>query len=649
MNTLSIDIETYSSVDLKSAGVYKYAQAPDFEILLFAYAFDKQPVEIIDLAQWEDLPDNVLNALTDPAVLKTAHNASFERTCIANHFNLELDPSQWECTMVKASMLGLPLSLDAVAKALKLEQEKSTTGKALIRYFSIPCKPTKANGQRTRNYPEHDAEKWEQFKAYCIQDVEVERGIRESISWFSIPASEKQLWTLDQQINDTGILLDPVFIRHAIHIDRSYRNRLTEEAVQLTGLNNPNSVSQLKEWVNAETDNEVEKLTKEAVPELLKTVENTTVRRVLELRQLMSRSSVKKYNAMTAAICDDSRVRGLLQFYGANRTGRWAGRLVQVQNLPRNELKDLDLARKLVKEGDSELLEILFGNVPDTLSQLIRTAFIAPEAHRFIVADFSAIEARVIAWLAGERWRMEVFKTHGKIYEASASQMFKVPIEQITKGSDLRQKGKVSELALGYQGGPAALITMGALKMGIPEEELPKLVKMWRNANKAIVNYWYEVERAAIEAVERGQKVTIKHGISFFVEKNILFIELPSGRRLAYLYPRLKPNKFGGVSLAYTGMNQTSKQFGFQDTYGGKLVENIVQAVARDCLAVALLRISGAGYKIVMHVHDEIVCEVPNGFGSCEEINKIMSEPIDWAKGLPLTAESYETEYYKKD
>lgn len=649
MTTLSIDIETYSSIDLKSAGVYKYVQATDFEILLFAYAFDNDPVQIVDLAQREDLPDNVYAALTNPAVLKTAHNASFERTCIAKYFGLHLPPQQWECTMVKAAMLGLPFSLDAVAKALKLEQEKNASGKALIRYFSMPCKPTKANGQRARNCPEHDTEKWEQFKNYCIQDVVVERAIKEKLSWFTATEDEKKLWVLDQTINDTGILLDPAFVSNAISIDREYRVRLTEEAVSLTGLGNPNSVAQLKEWVSAEIDKDVEKLTKEAVPELLKTAENGTVRRVLELRQLMSRSSVKKYNAMVAALCADSRVRGLLQYYGANRTGRWAGRLVQVQNLPRNDMKDLDLARQLVKEGDGELLELLFGNVPDTLSQLIRTSFVAPEGHRFIVSDFSAIEARVIAWLTGERWRLEVFKTHGKIYEASASQMFKIPIEQITKGSDLRQKGKVSELALGYQGGHMALVAMGALKMGLAEEELPKLVKMWRNANKAIVNYWYEVERAAIEAVESGQKVAIKHGISFFVENQILFIQLPSGRRLSYLYPRLKPNKFGSVSLVYAGMSQATKQWGFQDTYGGKLVENIVQAVARDCLAVALLRVAEAGYKIVMHVHDEIVCEMPEGVGSCKEINNIMGAPIDWAKGLPLTADSYETKYYKKD
>lgn len=650
MQTLSIDIETYSSADLLKSGVYKYVEAPDFEILLFAYAFNDDPVQLLDLTNAFDSEkyERVIEALINPAILKTAYNANFERTCIAKYFERTLPPEQWECTMVKAGMLGLPMSLDAASKVLKLEQKKDSAGKALIRYFSLPCKPTKTNNFRTRNLPKHDPEKWKQFSDYCVQDVVVEMAIRNKLSFFQIPLTEKRLWQLDQNINDHGVLVDQSFVQNAIHQDIEYKDRLTKEAIELTGLNNPNSAAQLKDWLTTETGESVTSLTKEAIPVLLKSADCEIVKRVLNLRQEMSKTSVKKYEAMAKAVCKDSRIRGLLQFYGANRTGRWAGRLVQVQNLPQNHLSDLDLARRLVKDNDLELLEMLFGNVPDTLSQLIRTAFIAPEGHRFIVADFSAIEARVIAWLAGERWRLQVFATHGKIYEASASQMFKVPIESVTKGSDLRQKGKVSELALGYQGGPNALIKMGALKMGIQENELPKLVKMWRNANKAIVSFWDVVNDAAIAAVE-GTPTSIQHGIKFFTDKNVLFIELPSKRRLSYIAPKLIPNKFGGVSLTYEGMDQTTKQWGKQDTYGGKLVENIVQAIARDCLAESMIRLSDAGYNIVMHVHDETVSEMPYGKGSLAEVNEIMGRPIPWAKGLPLKADSYETTYYKKD
>ncbi len=652
MQTLSIDIETYSSADLLKSGVYKYVEAPDFEILLFAYAFNDDEVQLFDLTEYNSdeaqKSKKVFEALTDPTILKTAYNANFERTCIAKFFKITLPPEQWECTMVKAGMLGLPMSLDAASKVLKLEQKKDSAGKALIRYFSLPCKPTKTNGERTRNLPKHDPEKWKQFSDYCAQDVVVEMAIRNKLSFFQIPLTEKRLWQLDQNINDHGVLVDQSFVYNAIHQDIEYKDRLTKEAIELTGLNNPNSAAQLKDWLTTETGESVTSLTKEAILVLLKSADCEIVKRVLNLRQEMSKTSVKKYEAMAKAVCKDSRIRGLLQFYGANRTGRWAGRLVQVQNLPQNHLSDLDLARRLVKDNDLELLEMLFGNVPDTLSQLIRTAFIAPEGHRFIVADFSAIEARVIAWLAGERWRLQVFATHGKIYEASASQMFKVPIESVTKGSDLRQKGKVSELALGYQGGPNALIKMGALKMGIQENELPKLVKMWRNANKAIVSFWDVVNDAAIAAVE-GTPTSIQHGIKFFTDKNVLFIELPSKRRLSYIAPKLIPNKFGGVSLTYEGMDQTTKQWGKQDTYGGKLVENIVQAIARDCLAESMIRLSDARYNIVTHVHDETVSEMPYGKGSLAEVNEIMGRPIPWAKGLPLKADSYETTYYKKD
>lgn len=648
MRTLSIDIETYSSTDIKGAGVYKYVEAPDFDILLFAYAFDNEPVQVVDLAGGEMLPYEVISALKDPAVLKKAFNANFERVCISKWLNLYLPVEQWQCTMVHASMIGLPLSLEQVAKALKLEQQKMTEGKALIRYFSMPCKPSKANGMRTRNLPEHDAEKWEKFKAYCVQDVVTERAIYDKLSFFRVPDIEKQLWYLDQRINDTGVLLDTELVGNAIEIDNNYRERLTTEAIELTGLSNPNSAAQLKNWIGTETGAEVEKLTKESVPELLAQTDSETVQRVLNIRQEMAKTSVTKYKAMVKAVCSDNRVKGLLQFYGANRTGRWAGRLVQVQNLPRNELVDIDVARDLVKHNMSEVLEMCFGNVPDTLSQLIRTAFIAPAGSRFIPADFSAIEARVIAWLAGEQWRLQVFATHGKIYEASAAQMFKVPIESVTKGSPLRQKGKVAELALGYQGGPNALVKMGALKQGLTEEELPKLVKMWRNANKAIVQYWDYIGNAALDTVGSGESRTLTHNIRMSVERGVFFIQLPSGRKLAYVRPKLVDGKYGPV-LTYEGMDQTSKQWKTLETYGGKLVENIVQAVARDCLAEALLRVDGAGYKVIMHVHDEIVCEMPYGSGSVEELNSIMGQPIPWAKGLLLKADSYETEYYKKD
>lgn len=653
MTTLAIDIETFSSADLTKTGVYKYAEAADFTILLFGYSIDGEPVEIIDLAAGDEMPFEIVAALQNKQVLKTAYNANFERTCIAKYFNnnrvnLELPASQWECTMAKSSMLGLPLGLDAVTRALRLEETKMFSGKILIRYFSMPCKPTKVNGGRTRNLPEHDPEKWDEFKKYCTQDVVTEQAVRNKISFFDISDTEKKLWALDQQINDKGVLLDPQFIRNAIKFDVEFAGRLSIEAVQLTGLENPNSVSQLKQWMSDSTGSDVSSLTKEAIPVLLENISSQTVKRVLQIRQEMAKTSVKKYMAMSKAICKDNRVRGIHQYYGANRTGRWAGRLVQPQNMPQNHLPDLDMARKLVREGDTDMLEILFGNVPDTLSQLIRTAFIGSPGHRFIITDFAAIEARVIAWLAGETWRTEVFKTHGKIYEASGAHMFKVPIEDVIKGSALRQKAKIAELALGYGGGPNALLKMGAIKMGLIEEELPKLVAMWRNANKAIVRYWQTVENCAIASVEDNMSQNISH-LQFYVDRGILFIQLPSGRKLAYLRPKLKLNKFGGQSLTYEGMSQTKKLWIRQETYGGKLVENIVQAVARDCLADAMLRLDLAGYNIVMHVHDEVVLEMADGTGSTQEVSRIMSQSIPWAKGLPLAADSYESVYYKKD
>lgn len=652
MKYLEIDIETFSSADLKKAGMYAYTEAPDFEILLFAYAVDFGEVHVVDLAQGESLPEKILIALTSPYVLKIAHNAAFERTAIRKHYKTALPVEQWLCTMAYAAQLGLPLSLDAAAKALKLPAEKDASGKALIKYFTMPCKPTKANGGRTRNLPEHAPEKWQQFKDYNRQDVIVERGILEKIRFFEIPEMEKRLWCLDQKINDAGVMVDQQFVKNAIRIDLTHKEILTKEAVALTGLDNPNSVAQLKNWFIGNCNYEINSFNKEAIPEVMDAVKDMEVpKRVLELRQEMSKTSIKKYAAMASAVCRDGRIRGLLQYYGANRTGRWAGRLVQVQNLKRIDddfTSSIDLARNLVREGDLDMLELLFESVPDVLSQLIRTAFVAPEGSRFIVVDFSAIEARVIAWLAGEKWRLDVFSTHGKIYEASAAQMFRIPIEDVTKGSEYRQKGKIAELALGYGGGPGALIQMGALRKGLTEDELPKLVAMWRNANRKIVNYWYEVENAAYAAVNDRTTTTIRHGIKFFMEKGVLFIQLPSGRRLSYLRPQIRDNRFGGESIVYEGMNQTTKQWGRQETYGGKLVENLCQAIARDCLADAMLRLDAAGYKIVMHVHDEIVMETPEGKGSLKEVEQIMGTPIPWAKGLPLAADGFESEYYKK-
>jgi DNA polymerase len=651
MRTLGIDIETYSSVDIKSAGMYKYVESPDFEIILFSYSADGGQVKCVDLKSGEKLPDEVYRALPDPNVLKTAHNAAFEIGGISEQFpELNIDPLQWECTMVKASMLGLPLALEQVAKVLQLSIEKDTAGKSLIRYFSIPCKPTKTNGGRTRNLPGDDLDRWEQYKTYNIRDVEVEQEIRKRIEFFQIPATEKKLWVLDQKINAAGIMVDDTLIKNAIKISLQNTEKLTAEAIELTGLRNPNSVSQLKEWITGSTGEPVENLTKESVPILLKNTDCEIVKRVLEIRQEMSKTSVKKYSRMLEMMCNDGRIRGLFQFCGAGRTWRWAGRGVQVHNLPKNSLPDLDFARRLVLEDNYKALDFIFDSTSDTLSQLIRTAFIAPKGCDFKIPDFSAIEAVVIAWLAGEKWRLDVFNSDGKIYEASAAQMFKVPIEQVTKGSHYRQKAKIAELALGYQGAQGALEKMGAVKMGLKLEELPQLVQLWRNANEKIVQLWYAIEDCALSAIMNpGQPFNHKSGIKFIHEKGSLFIQLPSGRRLCYIKARLGRNKFNSESIIYEGVDQTKKIWCKQETYGGKLVENITQAIARDCLADAMLRIDAAGYKIVMHVHDEIVCECPNGQGSIEEINRIMSEPIPWAPGLPLRAESFETEYYKKD
>lgn len=651
-NVLSIDIETYSSNDISSCGVYKYAEAKDFTILLFAYSCGNGPVEIIDFASGEKLPEHIYNALSDPKILKTAFNATFERVCLSRYFGLYLTSDQWECTMVRSAMLGLPLSLAAVGKALRLDDQKIDEGKALIRYFSLPCKPTKTNGMRTRNLPEHAPEKWNLFKKYCKRDVEVENAIRQKTAAFKIPPFEKELYDIDQRINDRGVMLDMGMVRNAIRMSLVYNGHLSVEAAKLTGLDNPNSVAQLKSWLEQETGNEIKSLNKKDMPDIIKSCDASHVQRLLAIRQELGKTSVKKYEAMEKTVCEDDRVRGLTQFYGAARTGRWAGRLVQVQNLPQNHLEDLDLARSLVVENDLDMLEICYGNVPDTLSQLIRTAFIAKSGHTFIVSDFSAIEARVIAWLAGESWRMEVFRTHGKIYEASASMMFHVPVESITKTDPRRQKGKIAELALGYQGGVGAMRTMGGEKMGLSESEMKEIVTHWRNANPAIVSLWDEAQSAAIRAIS-GRDVSIRKGIRFRSELGAMTIQLPSGRKL--FYPRAQVDmreKFGRKSktIIYEGQNQTTRKWEEQETYGGKLVENIVQGIARDCLAVTMIRLEKMGYPIVFHVHDEVILEVPNdGTKTLAEVCEIFKKPIVWAEGLPLKGDGYVTNYYKKD
>lgn len=549
-------------------------------------------------------------------------------------------------------MLGLPGYLDGVGKCLKLKEQKLKEGKALIRYFSIPCKPTKVNGGRTRNLPEHDPDKWTTFKVYCKQDVEVEKQIRKKLEAFPITEMEQKLWELDQKINDQGVSIDTSLVTNALKADASFQKKLSEEAIHLTGLENPNSPAQLKRWLQ-EHGIEVDSLSKEKVLELLDEVENPTVKRLLELRRAMSKTSVKKYEAMDRSMCKDERIKGLLQFYGANRTGRWAGRLVQIHNLPRNSINDLHIARELLKSGEYEALELLFDRVPEVLSQLIRTAFIPEKGHRFIVADFSAIEARVIAWLAGETWVIETFKGHGKIYEMTASRMFGIPVEKIAKGNpeyELRQKGKVATLACGYQGSVGALIAMGALNMGLTEDELPKIVASWREANPNIVKLWWNIEAAAIKSVKEKAVVKMQHGLIFHYNKGILFIKLPSGRSLAYVRPKIGiDERFNKDKLTYEGTEQGSKQWGRIATYGGKLTENIIQAIARDCLAAAMLQVDKAGYQINFHVHDEVILNVPAGSGSLEEVEEIMGRPIAWAPGLPLNADSFETDYYKKD
>lgn len=642
---LNIDIESYSDVDLIKCGVYAYANSPAFEVLLFAYSFDEGEIQIVDLAQGEELPAEVESAIFDDEAIKTAFNANFERTCLSKHLGKYLSPKSWYCSAVQAAMLALPRSLEDVGKVLGLENQKMKEGKDLIRYFCLPCKPTKADGGRTRNLPGHAPEKWEMFKKYCIRDVEVEQAVRDKLRNYPISDDEMELYCLDQEINDRGVLVDRELVEKSVSCDLLYKDIVTKRAYELTGLENPNSVAQIKGWLD-DKGLEVESLSKKAVGELIADSDGE-VQEMLKLRLLMAKTSVKKYEAVQRSVCSDDRVHGMLRFYGANRSGRWSGQIIQLQNLPQNHLPDLELARTLVKQGRYEDVELLYDSIPNVLSELIRTAFIPKAGHRFIVADFSAIEARVLAWLSGEKWRLEVFETHGKIYEASASAMFHIPIDKIGKGSPLRQKGKIAELALGFGGSVGALISMGALDMGMAENELVPLVSAWRNANSYITKFWWEVDAAAIKAVT--EKIKTKVGkIIFEYQSGILFITLPYGRKLSYVKPRMAVNKFGRKGLTYEGIGENKKWMRIE-TYGPKLVENIVQGTARDLLAEAMLRVDKMNYPIVMHCHDEIIAEMPNGKGSVEEMCRVMAEQPEWAEGLPLRADGYECDFYKKD
>ena len=647
MKTLSIDIETYSSAKLAKCGVYKYAESEDFEVLLFAYSVDGGPVQVVDLANGESIPDNIYEALIDPKVSKWAFNANFERVCLSRFLGYPtgkyLNPSSWYCSMIWCASLGLPLSLEKVGEVLTLNEQKLSDGKRLIRYFCQPCKPTKTNEYRTRNLPHHQLTDWMLFKTYNQRDVEVELAIQEKLQRFPLLKKEWDYYHHDQAINDLGILLDMEFVQSAIYCDEQSRQEYLEEAKRITGLENPNSPLQLREWLGR-NGCVMASLTKAEVSNALKSAKDPC-KRVLELRQELSKSSVKKYEVMQQVAGCDHRARGLIQFYGANRTGRYAGRLIQVQNLPRNYLNNLDIARSTVKERDISTIEMLFDSTAQTLSELIRTAFIPNEHSRFIVDDFSSIEARILSWLSGETWRQEAFKNGKDIYSESASQMFGVPVEKHGANSHLRQKGKIAELALGYGGSVGALKAMGATTMGLSEEELPSLVDAWRQASPNIVDFWWSVDRCTKETL-KGRMKTQTHGLSFFYESGILFIQLPSGRKLAYCKPRLCENRFGGESIVYHGI-ATGNQWTEIESYGAKFVENIVQGIARDILAETMYRLRN--FQIVMHVHDEIVIEVPESQLSVEEISHIMRQVPSWAKGLILDADGFECQFYQKD
>mgnify|MGYP003292221123 CR=1 FL=1 len=654
---LFVDIETFSGTEIK-AGAFKYMEDPAFEILLIAYAWDDGPVRCIEMSKTDPYGTNfdadtcaelrtVIDALADPNVVKVAHNAAFERGAFTRQYRQDMPPEQWEDTMILAAMNGLPMSLDEAGAALKLRDQKIKEGTLLINYFCKPCKPTITNGGRTRNRPEHAPEKWERFVEYCRRDVEVCQAIHQKLHRFPVPDWERKVWALDARINERGVLVDMGLAQAAIDVDEAFREEHTEELRKLTHLDNPNSVSQLKEWLEG-VGVQVDSLNKATVADLRKKLPDPTTRRVLELRQLLGKTSTKKYEAMTLSACSDHRVRGLLQYYGAGRTGRWAGRLVQVQNLPQNHLDQIGWVRELVRDRDLETLEMLFDNVPDVLSQLIRTAFVAEVGHTFLVSDYAAIEARVIAYLAGEKWRMDVFAQGGDIYCSSASQMFKVPVEKHGVNGHLRQKGKIAELACGYGGGVGALKAFGADKMGLTEEEMQTIVDQWRQASPTIPKFWRDTENAAKRALENpGRTFTLPCGVKYLRDADALRCRLPSGRVLSYWDARIEDYK-DRPSVVFMGQNQTTRKWEKMETWGGKLVENIVQAYARDCLAVALLRLDEAGYRITFHVHDEIIAEAPDG-SRWEDMAEIMGRPIDWAPGLLLRGDGYSTKFYMKD
>ena len=646
MNCITLDVETFSSVDITKSGVYRYAESPDFEILLFACSIDGKPVRVYDLACGEKVPDEILKALTDEKVIKHSFNASFERICLSRYLGLTpgtyLSPEGWHCDMVWAATLGLPQSLEGVGAVLGLEKQKLTEGKDLIRYFCKPCAPTKCNGGRTRNLPHHAPDKWDLFKSYNLRDVETEMEIQKRLSRYPVPDFIWEEYIIDQQINDRGVLVDMELVHQAIYMDARSREELITAMKEFTALENPNSVQQMKEWL-AENGLMTESLDKKAVAELMKSAPPELCR-VLSLRQQLAKSAVKKYQAMQNAVCADNRARGLFRFYGANRTGRFSSKIVQLQNLARNSMSDLEEARAIVRSGDYDAVSMLYDDVPDTLSQLVRTAFIPPQGKFLYVADFSAIEARVIAWLAGEKWRSDVFRKGGDIYCASASQMFKVPVEKHGVNGHLRQKGKIAELALGYGGGVGALTAMGAMEMGLKEEELQPLVTAWRNANPNIVKFWWAVDSAVIEAVSK-RTTTTTHGLTFSFKSGMLFITLPSRRKLAYVKPRIGMNQFGGESVTYEGIGAT-KKWERIESYGPKFVENIVQAIARDILCYAMKTLRHC--NIVMHIHDELVIEA-NPRMSLDAVCELMGHTPSWADGLILQAAGYTSPYYKKD